>query len=57
MFHFGGWLGLRVKYAQISGLGNFSHLPIKSDSGFPPVVGGFLFHDDIRVIIDELFDG
>jgi hypothetical protein len=30
-------LGLGVKDTQISRLGDFTHLTIKSDSGFPPI--------------------
>ena len=49
-------LRLGVKDTQISGLGDFSHLTIESDSGFPPIFDWLLLHEDIGVIVNELFN-
>ena len=57
IFHFGCGFKLSIKYAQISKFCNFSHLTIESGPSFPPVIDGLLLHEDVWVIINELFDG
>ncbi len=45
-----------VKDAQISRLCDFTHLAIKSGSGLPPIFDWLFLYEDIRVIVDELFN-